>query len=211
MLGENPYFELASKSRLWPNGSWEGQSDLDFGDDFASRFDDIVDDGQIGWHVDEHLAIIIEFDERLCPILIDDKSVPDRLFNVIIALDEFCAALIAYPFFFWRNVGCMVDCTAFRADATSAQPEHGKLVVADKIENLIYSDGVVGRQHFRLGNCSRKSVEDETVLTVLLVDPTAQHFQNDMVRSQFATVYVAFDFDADVGLFLDILPEEVTG
>ncbi|MPN15723.1 hypothetical protein SDC9_163057 [bioreactor metagenome] len=137
--------------------------------------------------------------------LVNDQTIANRLFLVVVPLVQGCAA-VANAAFPRGNVvrGPAIGAHPPPADAAD-EPLYGDVEVDDVVDRADFF------QRLRLRNCARESIKEESVLAVVALNAVLHHAENHVVRNEFAPVDEALGRQPKLGSFAHFRAEHIPG
>ena len=158
--------------------------------------------------VDQQSPIPVVGDQGGRGGLVDLEAVADRLLLVVVPLDQGLSGLVVDAFDLGRVVENVVGSSGALAYPSSGKAAYDRLLVKDEVDDPVE----VCHGCKRVGLCNRagKSVEDESALRIILLQPLVDHRDGDLVRNEIACSENRLDTHSKPGLVLDVLPEQVS-
>lgn len=163
----------------------------------------------------QQAALLVVGDQRRRLAMVDLESTPDRLFAVIVALDESGAVLIAHPLMLWRveldvvDVGRVLD-----ADPAPGEPAYDLIVVDVDHEHRAETPALSLERpvkRVRLALVAGKAVEEEPFAGVWLINAIDDHLDDDRVGNELAAIHVPLGGEPKLASGDDLSAQHVAG
>ena len=132
---------------------------------------------------------------------------------VICSLDQLAAAVVANAFFFRRDIDDMEACAACFADSSSCQSCDQFILSYSDVKNLVDLAAMGCKKFIQLLcliNGSRKTIQKESVLAVVLRQSVCRDLDDEIIRNELASVHVRLRFLAQLRTVFDVFSKDVS-
>src|SRR6056297_537670 len=154
--------------------------------------------------------VLIIADQRCGLVVVDFQALSNRFFLVVLTLNQLLAGFIILTLYFGRIIFNVVDAATAFMHSTTGKAADDFLVINGDFNHVVDGNPLVF-QSLGLGDGPGEAVQQETVLTVGLLDTLFDQRNDDVVRHQPASGHDFLDLLAQLGLGFHRRPQHVTG
>lgn len=168
-----------------------------------------------GINAGPHILLLVVTDDGLSLVVVGSETLLEGFNVVITALDKVLAGDVVLHVILRGVEFLVVGTTARRVDETALDTGNKALIRDLKLNNVL-EGGLTLRQHLveglGLGDGTRETVKNETVLAVLVVlELTLDHADHDVVTHKTTLVHDLLGLLAKLSASLDLATEHITG
>mmetsp|Transcript_11996 Transcript_11996/g.18054 ORF Transcript_11996/g.18054 Transcript_11996/m.18054 type:complete len:326 (+) Transcript_11996:371-1348(+) len=154
--------------------------------------------------------VLVVANQRCSLVVVDFQTLANRLFLVVLTLNQRLSGLVVLTLDLGRIVFHMVDTTASLMHPATGQTADNFFVIHGNFDHIVDGNSLVF-QSFSLGDGPRETVEQETVLAIRLLNTLFDQRNDDVVRHQAACCHDFLYLLAQLGLGFHRRTQHVTG